>query len=515
VVSSVHAVGRPALPDLCGRVFIAAAMPVTSERHVPLARSESCETVQGGHEDAVSAGLEGDTSSWRLQRLPLRRVGALCVAVVLGAIAVLRGTSASPRLATIRGYSPSSLFAEERGLDDDCKACDDEYSKGSGVIADPTMLGGAMTFEDVQKALHSQCPEHCRKTMNDDSGRFAGFDGIDGEDDWGTVGGRLDDVDLLADDGTPCHTSAAGEMCYDLVTYTVRKLLTNSDFYPGLTPESSQAEVQGRLHLDRPGICHRPCQEGEEDGHTSEKGKKTRADEGDGEGDDSECKVAEPGDDCFEVIIWVLTQGVFQHPKWFRGLNQASSMVDVQRHLHNNPEKGMPPSCPEPCEEKCHDAVEGEPCFGSVTWAMEEGIKNHSEWFSGLSVASTFPEVQLNIHSNLNATVHCPKPCNACHTAVDGERCYSAVVWVMEEGIEKHPESFRGLNRFSSFQEVQDHLHRNKSEAKSHCVKPCPVAQEGESNAPSRLLLDSPGSTGQRTGPPPRFYGSPLVGIRG
>jgi len=186
------------------------------------------------------------------------------------------------------------------------------------------------------------------------------------------------------------------------------------------------------------------------------------------------------------VIIWVLTQGVFQHPKFFPGLNQASSMAEIQRHLHNHPEEGMPPSCPEPCEEECHDAVEGEPCFGSVTWVMEDGIKTDSSLFPGLSEASTFAEVQLSIHRNPNATVYCPEPCNVCHTAVDGERCYSAVVWVMEEGIAKHPESFRGLTRFSSFQEVQDHLHRNKSEAASKCVKPCAVAQEGMPNAPGR-----------------------------
>merc|ERR1719221_2276205 len=159
-----------------------------------------------------------------------------------------------------------------------------------------------MTYEDVQKALHSSCPEHCTK-KKDGSNRFAGFDG---EDDWGTVGGRLDKVDLLADDGTPCHTAEAGEMCYDLVTYTVRKLLTNSEFYPGLTPESTEAEVQRRLHEDRPGICRRPCVDDEEDGHTSKADKK--AAEGDSV-DDGECSNAEPGDDCFGVILWVLTEG--------------------------------------------------------------------------------------------------------------------------------------------------------------------------------------------------------------
>jgi len=408
-------------------------------------------------------------------------MGALCAAVVLGAIVVLRGTGSPPRLVATKESSPKSILAE-----DDCAECDDEYSKGSGVIADPTALGGAMTYEDVQKALHATCPEHCtKKKKGGDKDVFRGFGGSgDSEDEWGQVGGQIDEV-LEDDDGTPCHIAESGEMCYDLVTYTVRKLLTNSDFYPGLTPESTEAEVQRRLHEDRPGICHRPCVDDEEDGHTS------KADKNDnkGSGDDGKCKNAEPGDDCFGVILWVLTEGVFKHPKWFLGLNQASSMEAVQRHLHNNPEKDMPPNCPEPCEETCRDAYEGEPCYDSVTWALDEGISNHSEWFFGLKPDSKFAEVQMHFHSNPNATVYCPKPCNVCHTAVEGEKCYSAVLWVMEEGIATVPESYKALTRMSSFQEVQDHLHRNKSEHKAKCVKPCPVAQEGvDDEAPLRLL---------------------------
>jgi hypothetical protein len=416
---------------------------------------------------------------------------ALCAAVVLVAIVVLRGTGAPPRLAATKESSPKSILQEVRRTED-CAACDDEYSKGSGVIADPTALGGAMTYEDVQKALHATCPEHCtKKPKKDKPDLFRGFggSGADDEDEWGQVGGQIDE-ELEDDDGTPCHIAVGGEMCYDLVTYTVRKLLTNDDFYPGLTAVSTEAQVQRRLHEDRPGICPRPCVDDEEDGHTSKaKADKKAAEGGEGGDDvDGKCKNAEPGDDCFGTILWVLTEGVFKHPKWFLGLNQASSMEAVQRHLHKNPEQGMPPTCPEPCEETCRDAFEGEPCYDAVNWAMDEGISNHSEWFFGLKPDSKFAEVQMHFHSNPNATVYCPKPCNVCHTAVEGEKCYTAVVWVMEEGIEASPESYRGLSRMSSFQEVQDHLHRNKSEHKAKCVKPCPVAQEEPTRSPLRLL---------------------------
>lgn len=433
-----------------------------------------------GLEEGFARGPQegfGSEVSWRPGRTASRRLGALCVAAALGAVVVLRWTGPPSGPVATKEASPRSILAE---VADDCSACDDEYSKGSGVIADPTALGGAMTYEDVQKALHATCPEHCTRRKGSGKDLFGGFGGSgDDEDEWGQASGQAGGQtgeELEDDDGSPCHTAESGDMCYDLVTYTVRKLLTKSDFYPGLTPKSTEVEVQRRLHEDRPGICRRPCVDDEEDGHTSKND--TKAAEG-GAGDDGECKNAEPGDDCFGVILWVLTKGVFKHPKWFLGLNQASSMEAVQRHLHNNPEKGMPPTCSEPCEETCRDALEGEPCYDSVTWAMEEGIADHPDWFSGLTNVSKFKEVQMNLHSNPFATVYCPKPCNVCHTAVKGEKCYSAVVWVMEEGIVKHPESYKGLSRLSSFQEVQDHLHRNKSEKKSMCVKPCPVAQEG------------------------------------
>jgi len=50
-------------------------------------------------------------------------------------------------------------------------------------------------------------------------------------------------------------------------------------------------------------------------------------------------------------------------------------------------------------------------------------------------------------------------------------------MWVLSDGIRKQPESYKGLTKFASFQEVQEHLHQNKSEAESKCGKPCPVAQ--------------------------------------
>ena len=47
--------------------------------------------------------------------------------------------------------------------------------------------------------------------------------------------------------------------------------------------------------------------------------------------------------------------------------------------------------------------------------------------------------------------------------------------------------AFGGCLCAASSLAMQDHLHRNKSESKSKCVKPCPVAQEGVDDAPARI----------------------------
>jgi hypothetical protein len=314
------------------------------------------------------------------------------------------------------------LVKDERK--DECAACSGEFSN-SGVIANPKLLGGAMTFEDVQKALHANCPEHCDKRKH----RRAEESEEQITEDY---------LKELANSSFKCSTAKRGEMCYDLVEWTVTKVLEDPDFNRGISAASSPEQVQLQLHRD----------------------------------------------DCFSAILWVLKEGIFSHPKWYLGLNTASTLEEVQEHVHKYPgDSGA--SCPKPCKDvSCRDAFKGEPCFGAVKWALEKGIANHPDWFKGVSVDSTFAEVQMNLYLNPNATVACPRPCSYCHTAVPGERCHSAVVWVMEEGIVKRPGNYRGLRRYSSFQEVQHHLWKNSSEKSARCQKPCAVAEpDGPSTA--------------------------------
>jgi hypothetical protein len=59
----------------------------------------------------------------------------------------------------------------------------------------------------------------------------------------------------------------------------------------------------------------------------------------------------------------------------------------------------------------CHDAVDGEECFGSVNWAMDQGVTMHPEWYPSLSADSPFSAFQEHLHSlGLN---NCSRPCSA------------------------------------------------------------------------------------------------------
>merc|ERR1719282_1322441 len=56
-----------------------------------------------------------------------------------------------------------------------------------------------------------------------------------------------------------------------------------------------------------------------------------------------------------------------------------------------------------------------------------------------------------------------------CHTAVEGEKCYSAVIYGMKKGVHEHPEWYPGLEG-ASFEAYQARLHRTQGK---DCPLPC------------------------------------------
>jgi len=58
-------------------------------------------------------------------------------------------------------------------------------------------------------------------------------------------------------------------------------------------------------------------------------------------------------------------------------------------------------------DEECSDALPGDECYDAVTWAMQEGIWGHAEWYPGLTLWSRFEEFQGELHRQGK----CPRPC--------------------------------------------------------------------------------------------------------
>jgi len=270
---------------------------------------------------------------------------------------------------------------------------------------------------------------------------------------------------------------------------TARGIELQPSLYGGLTRDSPFEKVQERVSQKFPKVCAPPCfnaadhHTGSEDELEDELAVLGLEDDcGDSTEDDDRmeanhnCRTAEPGDACYGHVIYVATDGIIQRPRLFRGINMATSLHAIQVFLAENPGVVPGASCGRPCDDKCHDAVEGEPCHTNVEWAMTDGINNPngSLWFPSLTKESSFAEFQASISMDGDATVDCPMPCSKfCRTADEGEKCFEAVDWVMKVGMRRSPESYPGISVYSSFEEVQRHLAKNRSEAGAQCVEPC------------------------------------------
>jgi hypothetical protein len=120
-------------------------------------------------------------------------------------------------------------------------------------------------------------------------------------------------------------------------------------------------------------------------------------------------------------------------------------------------------------KEACEEVAPGSHCFESVTWVLQTGLSEHPGWYAGLGRAPSFEAVQAHLHAE-DADSECPKPC-ACKTAVHGDTCAGAVSWVVQDGLKEHPEWYPGLNKSSLRRDVQRLL--SKQDPGSGCRRPC------------------------------------------
>lgn len=123
----------------------------------------------------------------------------------------------------------------------------------------------------------------------------------------------------------------------------------------------------------------------------------------------SACQTAKPGDACYKDIQWAKHTGIKMHPHWYPGLTSHSSDDEFQQIVHShNPQKCGAP-CPKTKNTRCHTALPGDSCYKDVMWAKNHGIREHPNWYHGLSSSSTIEEFQADIHAK--RPDKCPMPC--------------------------------------------------------------------------------------------------------
>jgi len=115
------------------------------------------------------------------------------------------------------------------------------------------------------------------------------------------------------------------------------------------------------------------------------------------------CAVPQKGDACYKEVLRIMydVQAGADHKTHF---NNWSSFEEVQKWVHKTSEA----TCPEVCE--CHPGWVGSQCYESVIYAMNVGMRDHPEWYPGLSPNSSFDKLQdyLSIWDNRS---ECAKSC--------------------------------------------------------------------------------------------------------
>eukprot|EP00419_Tripos_fusus_P038344 CAMPEP_0172784492 /NCGR_PEP_ID=MMETSP1074-20121228/204963_1 /TAXON_ID=2916 /ORGANISM="Ceratium fusus, Strain PA161109" /LENGTH=879 /DNA_ID=CAMNT_0013621495 /DNA_START=370 /DNA_END=3011 /DNA_ORIENTATION=+ len=369
-------------------------------------------------------------------------VGAACLAVVVCKIGWT--TFRSEHAESVQLDAVEKCHTAEPG--DSCHY-DIEYAQSRYLNDHPDWYPGLnvnSSFKDIQYFLHHQkdghgkarCPRPCGYNLATEKSKTS----------------------IHAPEH--CHTARGGESCYTHVKYTSKQIPQHPDWYLGLTVDSTFKEVQEYLsrQVTLALMVGAACLAAGafRVGWTIGRGENAESVQLDAVG---KCHTAEPRDSCYSDIEYAQSKYLKDHPDWYPGLNVNSSFKDIQYFLHHQKDGHGKPRCPRPCgynatkEKKtsthttkhCHTARGGESCYTHVKYTSKQ-ISQHPDWYLGLTVNSTFKEVQNYLSRQVTDTgAVCPRPCgplreephqkNAtkkemCRTALQGDRCYNAVKWV-------------------------------------------------------------------------------------
>merc|ERR1740130_744403 len=207
------------------------------------------------------------------------------------------------------------------------------------------------------------------------------------------------------------------------------------------------------------------------------------------------CDVIEAA--CQGHIDWAMQTGINTNPEWYPNLTPTSPIEHFQCELAQN--DNVPDCQAVPCgldcasigtPPACSTAQAGDPCFGHVDWAMNNGIHSNPEWYPLLHATSTFEEFQCEIVLGGNnapdcVDLPCGIACDGVYSApanppanavcdVPEAVCQGHLDWAMNTGINSNPEWYPNLTPTSPIEHFQCELAANTNVPDCN-VLPCGV----------------------------------------
>ncbi|CAJ1334774.1 unnamed protein product [Effrenium voratum] len=177
------------------------------------------------------------------------------------------------------------------------------------------------------------------------------------------------------------------------------------------------------------------------------------------------CELPVDGGDCDQTVRWIMTEGTNLHSDWYPGLSPASSYRDVQHFVHRNLS-----TCPPPCPKRsgvteAHMNIPFKLCGTAVGRCRAEMKKLGSQY-----PHKSDKELQEDLHRWSSSL--CPAPCDLCEDASADSHCGQAIAKQMRLMREPLTAPFSGTSMWSSYSELQSVLQRY---GKDSCPQPCPL----------------------------------------
>ncbi|CAJ1445056.1 unnamed protein product [Effrenium voratum] len=119
------------------------------------------------------------------------------------------------------------------------------------------------------------------------------------------------------------------------------------------------------------------------------------------------CGNAAQGTECFNHVLYAMSHGIYEHPKWYPGLSRSSSFSDFQAMLHLLPGN----HCPRPCKEGCVRLSVQYACQLRVEWLRQVELLQHSGWYPELTVRSSSQDLAMALWQRGDHA--CRRPCGA------------------------------------------------------------------------------------------------------